>query len=586
MSIKGRIVQGLNNVVSDIRSIELEDILNLGEGPQHPDVLAGLCEVVEDNNLSSEKSLRTDRKNLELFLLTRAKAQIAYNLLKLVKGSMWTPEALPYEYKDLIDSNNNAISYDSNLLIPVLREIDSLHSDMKKLTFIYGQDPAKILFAEGFRLDHHVVAAIRKDLYSEIKLSNEQFRDKIKRYYDLLNIFDTYQDRSTDPKYFDKVFSTARKIRDHSASSEDYKFCAKSDTRYEGVDSRPNFIKKAADTEGNHAIVIIDIGGMNVANRQDMAFIAEKMIKKMKSSYVDWNPTKCDEELDKLIFDLLRPVDRNLTKVYTYMQSALNFLILTKDYRINSMSIGGDELRFDILMPDLKKDSKKKVELSLKMLLKWVEGEEKFEVYGVPTTGRAGISFYNGTGIGNVERALQASDKALERAKDIQKEKKQLYPVSQDSVKVNDRLPVEKVYHQKPMPINIAQYITSLNEFSSATEQEYYMMGVFEKLIEKMGHTTFQLSERQILENIAEFGITIPSSYNQITKGDCVAGVYIRGDQRKHWNDKKEYSIVNTALKRIEEAIRYAMVGTFDLAVNIISQRMPNTTIIIKNDHF
>jgi hypothetical protein len=294
--------QTIQNVLSDTvfdarTQIDLELIMD-PEGTldlsSEPQLFAGYA-TLEDIDFESDfnPTLKpTYSVQLQRFLLGKAKAQIAYNLIRLIKSGFWNEENLPEDYErqidyELIDEIQDfTLDFAFAFIEPALRELEQLHYELED-TFINTTEGNQPLFIENpnhsisYILNHNVSAALRQNKLAKIELVYNEDLDvflKIERFYKILNIFDTFQDKSTEYDNLQETVARLERVQLFSATRKDFQELITKDTRYANFDSRLEFTRKASEESGYKAMVIVDIGGMNVANRGDRGRVAETFV--------------------------------------------------------------------------------------------------------------------------------------------------------------------------------------------------------------------------------------------------------------------------------------------------------------------
>jgi len=579
-----------------------------------PEIFAGYHEF-EDWDIEQFEQVKSGknasaRAQLVTFLLGKAKAQIAYNLLRLLKEGFWKEENRIYNqidytsYEEIDKLTQYSLFFDYSLLIPALEELVMLQKDLKDVHFKYKNKEENVIFDNSYSLNSTLATTLRKEKkgkkdgttlfdidvkFTHLKEDEDITRTKIKRFYQILNLFDTFKEIPTDPDHFHNTIDATLRINRGEYLKKDFELLATKDSRYSGIDSRMEFVYKASETKGQKAMVFIDIGGMNVANRSSMGKTAGKFVRSILQT--EYTPSDSimvhKSKLNLAILNTLVDVDRALNDTYqriiSFITEELNGTGNKGKYTINSIHAGGDELKFDISISS--EGNRRTVENAVKSALRRLEERDPIKINGINMSGRAGIAFYNNSmGISDVKAALEASDEQLEKAKDKQKG---LFPSWTDMSNVSScKVQIPKSRKRKyssPHLINLVDLPTR-----SDTEKEYYAARVYHETIGRyddkssLEHQGITPTELELLKSIAFLKTTIPNLSLPISAGNQIFVMNQNGSQRKYWNDTtKRYTDVNTVLSLLENS----MISEFkeksdreDIIFNVLQRRNPNIT--------
>jgi hypothetical protein len=417
---------------------------------------------------------------------------------------------------------------------------------------------------------------------------------KLKRFYSLLNIFDTFQDISTDDDDVNAIIEYLEKISSgDDLTYEEMTDLVTKDSRYSFLDSREKFTQITSETYGPKAMVISDIGGMNVGNRLDMGYIAGRFIRvlldaenyKNKAFGGELKPEK-ENEFNLIIDDILKQVDESLTDSYWFIYNNVKTRLEEYGYTLNTASAGGDELRFDItLINDENFDIKAQLK-EIQQIIKsvYTDLRDTLSVHGMPITARVGICGYNGLGINSVKMAFERSDASLAKAKDNQMDNGDLFPnVTQDYNYVITDISDFKFIGNPTiqLPINNNVYQETLLSFPGALDQEFYTATVFDMLMERQysADNPNSTAQKELLLSIATNSTSIPLLNRNFIEGNSIYVADLSGNQKKYWNDiTKNFVFVNQALYKINRFLRDTMgsiSSNFGLTTKTLVNGMP-----------
>jgi hypothetical protein len=604
----------LEELKSGINSVDLESRLG-----SDPELRIGLAEITEHS--TNEEDLRKIAVLPSQYNSTvaAAKSDIAINFLRAVHSGL-----LPNDgdtYKDV------GAAFNYQMIITALRQFNDIRS--KIIDTRANCDPKGFmidLFKDiretdtpwlPFEIDPYTpvlqmqfLINLRKGLPIQFRSGQDENLELLKKYDQLLNLLDTFQPKSADFDYlqkFNESLGSLLRFQDrmcrYPVSNAD--FVVNYDSRYYGFVRRERFEKTLVESKGRYVLFNVDVRFLSAYNKalMERSYLMLNDIFKPQLENPEMDITQDQmEKADLVLAQVLRPVDRLLNDLFSYVRTSMNFLygkMSKRDAKPEDLVItaAGDELFGAVRIPDELLEAGELNQV-LTSIGRWLADLEQSIVdndfsmrthsapLGIYPSIRIGYTLYDARDASLFDtspliEAIIRTDKGIKWIKDMEARGPNWRPdVNEGYVKLPDVrsfLRGDKTKSNGFIPAqSIEEYNQKLEQIDGDTAKHVYKIATYDYLVNSTG--TRDANYYALLDRVVRSIVYLPNKGSD--SSSSVGKIKLNGRWRKDQNTQNGNEATNDKLAIIGTTVN-RILDPYSGRLNIVSQRGGDTYITI-----